>query len=319
MPDSSVVALGSINTDLVIKGPRLPQPGETVLGGQFYQAAGGKGANQAVAAARAGREPVTFLAAVGDDDYGRAARERLSREAIRCDWIKTVPGQPSGVALIMVDAAGQNCISVASGANLHLLPEDITAVPEEVFRTARVFLACLESPLETVLCGLQRAKHAGLTTILNPAPAAAGLRNSSVFQHVDILTPNEPEAGMLTGTEVTDRKTAVRAGRILQQMGCPRSIVTLGSKGCLAVDEETTFVEARPVRAADSTAAGDAFNGSLAVALAEGRSLVEAARWAAVAAAISVTRPGAQPSLPTRAEIEAGPDALNGTGAEAQP
>ena len=305
MPSSTIIALGSINTDLVIKGPRLPTPGETVLEGTFYRAAGGKGANQAVAAARSSREPVTLIAAVGDDDFGHASLDGLSRENILRDYIKVVPNRASGVALIMVNDLGQNCISVASGANMYLTPQDVDAVPDEVFAGAKVFLACLESPLETVLRGMQRAKDANLLTILNPAPASKKLAESGILKYVDVVTPNEKEATVLIRQTVYDVPSATIAGRALRDLGCPSVIITLGSMGSVVVDETITFVDAFRVPAVDSTGAGDAFNGALAVALAEGQGLVEAAKWANVAACLSVTRHGAQPSLPTRAEIEA--------------
>jgi ribokinase len=304
MPSSTIIALGSINTDLVIKGPRLPTSGETVLGGTFYRAAGGKGANQAVAAARSSRHPVTLIAAIGDDDFGRASLDGLSRENICWDYVKIVPDQASGVALIMVNDLGQNCISVASGANMCLAPEDVDAVPDDVFAGAKVFMACLESPLETVLRGMQRAKEANLLTILNPAPASKKLVESGILRYVDVVTPNEKEATVLIGQTVYDVPTATTAGRVLRDLGCPSAIITLGSRGSVVVDDAITLVDAYRVSAVDSTGAGDAFNGALAVALAEGRPLVEAAQWANVAACLSVTRHGAQPSLPARAEIE---------------
>ena len=304
--NSRIIVLGSINTDLVIRGPRLPGPGETVIGGEFYQAAGGKGANQAVAAARAALEPVTFVGAVGDDSLGHAALQRFRSENLVCDYLKTVPGEPSGVALILVDETGQNLISVAAGANAHLSVQDVEAIPEEVFSAARVFLTCLETPLPTVAAGLRRAKQAGLMTVLNPAPACRDIVEAGLLPLADILTPNEGEAALLTGISADgsdDEGAAVQAARALQGLGCKRVIVTRGSAGCLVVEEQVTHIFGHSVRAIDATAAGDAFNGALAVALAEGRSLCEAAEWANAAAAISVTRRGAQPALPSRAEI----------------
>lgn len=299
----SVIVLGSVNTDLVIQAPRIPVPGETVLGGRYFQASGGKGANQAVAAARAAREPVTFIAAVGNDEFGRAARNDFAGENLDCRFIKTVPDHPSGVALILVDQQGENAISVASGANHHLLPEDVDAIPEEVFATARVFLCCLESPVETVVRGLQRARAAGLTTILNPAPATREITAPEILSLVDILTPNEGEAAALADVDVADEASAAIAGR-LRELGCGRVITTLGSRGCLLVDDQTVEIAGIEVSVIDTTAAGDAFNGALAVALSEGRSLQTAAEWANRAAALAVTRSGAQPSIATREEIE---------------
>ncbi|HMF11070.1 MAG TPA: ribokinase [Gemmataceae bacterium] len=307
--NSRILVVGSINTDLVIRGPKLPRPGETVIGGEFYQAAGGKGANQAVAAARAALEPVTFVGAVGDDDLGRTALERFQSENLVCDCLKTVTGTASGVALILVDEQGQNLISVAAGANACLTPADIDALPDSVFSTARVFLTCLETPLETVARALERAKRAGLLTILNPAPAVRDVVTGDLLSLVDVVTPNAGEAALLTCGEVqTDDRydeVAVESARELQKRGCRQVVVTLGAEGCLVVDRETVKIPGRHVEAVDATAAGDAFNGALAVAISEGRTLEEAARWANAAAAISVTRRGAQPSLATRREIDA--------------
>lgn len=303
MANPQIIVLGSINTDLVIRAPRLPAAGETVTGGEFFQAAGGKGANQAVAAARAGTEPVVLIAAVGDDPYGHDALAGLRRENLVTDWIKVVPGCATGVALIMVGAAGENAICVAPGANWRLSPHDVAVVPDDLFRSARVFLACLESPLETVEFGLARAKAAGLVTLLNPAPADAMLDRPDVLRLVDVLTPNQHEARALAALAPT-HADPLAAARSLQQFGCRACVVTLGAEGCLVVEESVTEVPACPVEALDTTAAGDAFSGALAVALAEGKSLADAARWASRAAAIAVTRRGAQPSLPTRREIE---------------
>jgi len=303
MPGSSIIVLGSINTDLVIRGPRLPAPGETVLGGEFYQAHGGKGANQAVAAARASAKPVTFIGAVGDDGFGRQALAHFAGENLDLRYLKTVPGSPTGVALILVDRQGENSISVASGANTELTPDDVDAVPDDVFSDAKVFLTCLESPMETVARGLSRAKEAGLLTILNPAPADEAICRGGVLPLVDVITPNEGETAVLTGIEIAGQAGAL-AARKLQALGCRRCVITLGAGGCLIVDRQETRLEGCAVEAVDTTAAGDAFNGALAVALSEGRTLLEAARWANRAAAIAVTRPGAQPSLAGRAEIE---------------
>jgi len=305
----AVIVLGSINTDLVMRAERLPRPGETVLGGTFYQAGGGKGANQAVAAARAAREPVLFIAAVGDDLFGRDSLARLALENLDCRFIQTVFAQPSGVALILVDASGENMIGVASGANLHLAPADVDLVPDNLFRSARVFLASLESPLDTVAHGLARARQAGLTTVLNPAPANTNLLAMELLRHVDVLTPNEVEASTLAGIEIAsesgiDQDRALTAARQLQSCGCRAVIITLGASGMLVVEQKAVYIPAAKVQAVDATAAGDAFSGALCVALSEGKTLVEAARWATRAAALAVSRAGAQPSLATRVEIE---------------
>jgi len=306
-----IIVLGSVNIDLVVRGQRLPKPGETVLGGEFFQAAGGKGANQAVAAARAACEPVVLIAAVGDDDYGRQMLDGFRHENLLTNLIRAEPGQATGVALILVDDRGENLISVASGANRNLTAADVDAIPDEVFRSAAVFLTNLESPLATVERGLRRAKEAGLITILNPAPADGALGRDELAHWVDVITPNEGEAALLAGHVALETATAAAKpaehARRLRELGFAKCVITLGPAGCLVVDDnEIITISGESVRAIDATAAGDAFNGALAVALSEGRSLAEAARWANSAAAIAVTRRGAQPSLPTRAEINAG-------------
>lgn len=309
MSSPSIIVVGSINTDLVIQGPRLPRPGETVLGGTFFRAGGGKGANQAVAAARAATSPVALVAAVGEDDFGSQALEDLGRENLDGRFIRTVGDTPSGVALIMVDAGGENAISVASGANLFLGPQDVEHLPEDLFTSARVLLTCCESPLETVVAALHRGRAHGLTTVLNPAPADAGLLETGCLELVDVLTPNAIEAAMLAGLQVaTDADSlpdqAERAARQLQKAGAGAVVVTLGAAGCLVCDSSVEHLPAYRVEPVDATAAGDAFNGALAVALAEGQPLCDAANFAMQAAAIAVTRAGAQPSLPRRSEID---------------
>ena len=304
---SAVIVLGSSNTDLVIRLPRLPRPGETVLGGAFFQAAGGKGANQAVAAARASTAPVTFIAALGDDAMGDAAATALAKENLDLRFLKRVPGAASGVALIVVDAHGENQIAVASGANAALSWDDLDLVSDETWKAAKVFLTSLETPLDAVIRGLKRARGLGLRTVLNPAPAEPIVVDTGLLRLVDVLTPNEHEAAEITGVPTGDEAGAVAAARELIRRGCRAAIVTRGAAGCVVVEREgmATALPACAVTAVDATAAGDAFNGALAVALAGGRSLLDAARWASRAAALAVTRAGAQPSLPTRAEIEA--------------
>jgi ribokinase len=289
----------------VLKAPRLPEKGETVVGGEFSKSQGGKGANQAVAAARAGTEPVLLIAAVGDDDFGHAALDNLKRERIDLSWVKVVPNCPTGVALIVVDDDGENQIAVASGANGHLAPHDVAAVPDDVFRRAKVLVACLETPLETVAAGLARARHFGLLTVLNPAPASSHVAASAFLSQVDVITPNRGETQVLSGVDASTRSGLLAAARRLQSLGPRACVITLGREGCLLVESKATHVPALAVRAVDATAAGDALTGVLAVGLAEGRPLLEAVRWAVGAAGISVTRLGAQPSLPARREIEA--------------
>lgn len=314
MTANGIIVLGSINTDLVVRVPRMPRPGETMLGGEFFATLGGKGANQAVAAARAARAPVAFLAAVGDDANGREARETLARETnLSLDFVKTISGQATGVALITVDASsGENMISVASGANAVLSAESVDELPEQIWRQSRVFLACLESPLAAVARGLALAKEHGLLTILNPAPAPAAPLPAEMLGIVDVLTPNEIEAAALAGGTATSSiggsqasLSLVESARRLQSHGAKQVIMTRGSAGCFVVDNEAAHLPAFRVQAVDTTAAGDAFNGALAIALSEGKALLDAARWASAAAALAVTRAGAIASLATREEIEA--------------
>jgi ribokinase len=302
----SVIVIGSINTDLVIRSACLPRPGETVIGGDFQQAHGGKGANQAVAAARAGRSKVTFIGAVGNDDFGRQSFAALRQENLDTRLVKTVDGQASGMALILVDQAGQNMISVAPGANLHLSAADVEAAPDSVFRRAKVLLASLEVSFDAVEAALRRAKEAGLTTILNPAPACTMERCAHLIKLADILTPNEQEAETLSGLSVHNSNSAIGAARWLEKAGPQAVIVTLGRQGAVAVRRsDVDLIQPIEINAVDATAAGDAFNGALAVGLAEGKSLFQAANWASIAGGLAATKAGAQPSLPTRDEIEA--------------
>ncbi|QEH32706.1 Ribokinase [Aquisphaera giovannonii] len=308
-PTPRVVVIGSSNTDMTVRVPSLPGAGQTVLGRDFLVSAGGKGANQAVAARRAGAE-VAFVTAVGDDDFGRRSLDGYRGEGIDVSFAKTVPGVASGVALIFVSEDGENLIGVASGANLELSPADIDALPDDLFRAGDVLLAGLEIPIPTAIRALRRGKQAGMTAILNPAPAPS-LTEAEVgylLAEADVITPNRIEAIMLAGVRPGEKPgpNALAAG--LLAMG-PRSVViTLGAEGCLIVHEgESLAVPSPKVQAVDAVGAGDAFNGILAVGLAEGLSLADAARRAVKGAALAVTRPGAQPALPTRSEIDAFP------------
>jgi ribokinase len=299
-----VVVLGSSGFDLTIRLPRLPGRGETLLGGELHTGPGGKGANQALAARRAGAE-VTFLTAFGDDDFGRRIYEHDRAEGLDLAHAKTVSGVANQVALIFVGGDAENLIGVAPGASAWLRPDDIDRLPDSVFDPQGVFLASLEVPLETVERGLRRAAGAGMTTVLNPAPADVALRDRAILPLVDVLTPNQEEARALTGMPAENRRQAERAAILLRQAGARQVIVTLGPEGCLVVSEGSTErVSAYAVNVVDTVGAGDAFNGALAVALAERRSLRDAAAWACAAAAIAVTRPGAQGALPGREEID---------------
>ena len=298
-----VIVLGSSNTDMIVRLPHLPSRGETVLGGEFLSGPGGKGANQAVAARRAGAE-VVFLTAIGDDDLGRRALDRYRREGIDVTHARVVPGVASGVALIFVGDAGENMIGVAPGANARLTPEDIDRLPDAVFSLGGAFLASLEVPLAVVVRGLVRARGAGMITILNPAPVGPGDIATDLMTFADVVTPNRAEAFALTGSSLGEG-TSQAADDLRTLFRVETVIVTLGAEGCLVrTGDVADLIDPFPVEAVDTVGAGDAFNGALAVALAEGRPVVEAAVWASAAAALAVTRRGAQEGMPSRAEID---------------
>jgi len=297
---SKVVVIGSANVDLTVKLERLPQVGETVPGGEFYTSFGGKGANQAVAALKAGAD-VRFLAKVGCDQNGEAIIKHLEVLGLISEGILRDESHHSGVALIMVDRKGNNAIAVAAGSNWNLTAKDIRRAESHI-AWGEVLLIQLEIPLLAVKEALRLAKAHDLLTILNPAPAHP--LPEEVLSLADILTPNEVEAGSLTGINVGNLDEATRAAGRLLESGAKQVIVTLGIEGCCWVrkDSAQTF-PSFPVVAVDSTAAGDAFNGALACVVAEGRPLQEAIRFGSAAGAIAVTRKGAQDSLPTRDEI----------------
>ncbi len=300
MAQPRVIVVGSSNTDLIVRAGRLPLPGETVLGGDLTTAAGGKGANQAVAAARLGAH-VAFVARVGQDLFGQQALEGFRREGLDLQYVWQDPEAPSGVALIVVGPGGENIIAVAPGANRNLTPADIEAAQPAIAQ-ARVMVLQLEIPLHTVLAAAKAARAAGLTVILNPAPAE--VLPSPLYESVDVLTPNEHEAALLTGIAPDQPEAAAQA---LLGRGLRTVLVTLGEAGVLVArkGQPPRRLPAFPVTALDATAAGDAFNGGLAAALASGDDLDAAVRYAQAAAAIAVTRAGAQPSLPRAEEVEA--------------
>ena len=298
---SKIAVIGSSNTDMVIKTAHLPAPGETVLGGQFLMNPGGKGANQAVAAARLGGD-VVFVAKVGDDIFGQEAVEGFKGEGINTDYIVVDPDNPSGVATITVDEQGENCIAVASGANSALGPADIDSASPQI-EAASVLLMQLETPLGTVEHAASLGRKAGKTVILNPAPAQP--LSDALLALLDVITPNETEAEILTGIKVQTEHDAEEAARALRDKGVGAVIITLGSRGAFVLSESFLgLVPAPKVEPVDTTAAGDTFNGALAVGLADGQTIEDAVAFANKAAAISVTRLGAQASVPKLEELE---------------
>lgn len=298
---SRIVVVGSSNTDMIIKTSRIPRPGETIIGGEFSTAAGGKGANQAVAAARAGGD-VSFVARVGDDMFGRQAVAGFNADMIDVSHVLEDSSAPSGVALIFVGEQGENSIAVASGANALLTPDDVMNARNTI-TSADVLVMQLETPLETVRAAAALAHDQGVRVILNPAPAQP--LDADILGHVSVLTPNETEAELLTGIAVSNASDAEAAASKLYSMGVDTVVITLGARGVFLLDSNhKDLVPGFSVNAVDATAAGDVFNGALAVALAEATPLIDAARFANAAAALSVTKLGAQPSAPGRAEIE---------------
>ena len=297
---AKIVVIGSTNTDMVVRSARIPVPGETVTGGTFLLNPGRKGANQAVACARLGGE-TTFVAKVGDDAFGRETGPRLAQDGIDARLLVD-PAAASGVALILVDEQGRNCISVAPGANATLTPADLASMRGEIER-ADALVMQLETPVETVAWAARTAHAAGVKVVLNPAPAAE--LPADLYACLDWITPNETEAKLLTGVEVTDAASAQEAAKVLHARGVKGVIVTLGAQGAFwSAGGACGSVPACPVKAVDTVAAGDTFNGAFAVALTEGRPVAEAVRFAVKAASIAVTRPGAQASVPRRSEID---------------
>lgn len=299
--NKKIVVIGSCNTDMVINLERLPMPGETLIGGKFFMNPGGKGANQAVAAARLGGK-VDFVAKVGNDPFGNKAKEQYKAEGIDVRHILTDEEQPSGVALIMVDAHGENCIAVASGANAQLLPADIDRA-KEVIHEADIILMQLETPMKTVEYVARMGKEAGKKVILNPAPAHA--LSDGLMKSLHMLIANETEAEFISGTQITNMDSVARAADIITSKGVENVVITLGSKGAF-IKEKGNYhqVPAQKVKAVDATAAGDTFCGAVCVALAEGRRITEAVEFANRCAAVTVTRMGAQSSIPHRREID---------------
>ena len=300
MNGKKILVVGSSNTDMVIKTLNFPAPGETILGGRFLMNAGGKGANQAVAAARLGGL-VTFVGKIGDDIFGKQAVQQLEDEGINVDFVAVDPENPSGVALITVDRKGENSIVVAPGSNGTLSAADFDKAIGMLSESEFVLMQ-LEIPIPTVE---HIARIAALThkkVILNPAPAAK--LSDELLGNLYIITPNETEAELLTGIKVTDEQSALKAATFLHEKGIEMVIITMGSAGAfLLANGEHEIIPAPKVEAVDTTAAGDTFNGALVVALSEGKTIQQSIAFANKAAAISVTRIGAQSSVPYRKEI----------------
>lgn len=300
MTPKKILVVGSSNTDMVIKTHHFPAPGETILGGHFLMNAGGKGANQAVAAARLGGM-VTFVGKIGDDIFGKQAIQQLEEDGINVDFVAVDPENPSGVAMITVDRKAENSIVVAPGANGTLRPADFDKALPELNESEFVLLQ-LEIPISTVeyiarISALKQKK-----VVLNPAPAAT--LSDELLKNLYLITPNETEAEILTGIKVTDGKSALESANMLQDKGVEIVIITMGAAGAfLLADGKSEIIKAPKVGAVDTTAAGDTFNGALVVALSEGKTIQESIAFANRAASISVTRIGAQSSVPYRKEI----------------
>ncbi|MDH0744826.1 ribokinase [Pseudomonas sp. GD03842] len=299
---ANVVIVGSLNMDLVTRAPRLPRAGETLAGQSFVTVPGGKGANQAVAAARLGAR-VAMIGCVGDDAYGEQLRSALLSEGVDCQAVTTVPGISTGVALIVVDDSSQNAIVIVAGGN-GCLSAAVVDRFDTLLNQAEVIICQLETPTETVGHVLKRGRELGKTVILNPAPATGPLPDQWCGW-IDYLIPNESEAALLTGLPVDSIASAQAAASALMRAGVGKVVVTLGEQGAVFATQEGAQHFAAPrVQPVDTTAAGDTFVGGFAAALAAGQSEAEAIRYGQIAAALSVTRAGAQPSIPSRQDVQ---------------
>ncbi len=300
MESKKIIVVGSTNMDMVVKTSHIPEPGETVLAGSFFMNPGGKGANQAVAAARIGGN-VIFVSKVGNDVFGKQSMQLFDEEGINTFYLVSDLDAPSGVALITVDQEGENSIVVASGANANLLPEDLDDLFKEVDQHTIILLQ-LEIPMKTVEFVIHQASKKGAVVILNPAPM--NTLSNEILHSLNILTPNKKEAEMLSGILVNDTASAIQAATAIHHLGVRNVIITMGSHGAIVCEEGEVYeVPAPKVNAIDTTAAGDVFSGALAIAISEGKELRNAVQFACRAAAISVTRLGAQSSIPYRNEL----------------
>ena len=298
----AVVVLGSINMDLTTYVPRLPAPGETLFGTSFITVPGGKGFNQAVAAGRLGA-PTRFIGRIGDDAFGKGVLELIADEPVDTSGIWVDPDSGTGLAVISVDEAAENAIIVISGANMAHDAREV-ARTRAALQSANVLLLQLESPLETSLAAAQAARELGATVILDPAPAKQ--LPPEAYQLAHVMTPNELETEMLVGFRPTNQAEAAKAAGILLERGVETAVIKLGAQGVYYQSAaESGFVEPFRVQSIDTVAAGDAFNGGLAVALSEGKPIAEAIRWGAAAGALATTKPGASSAMPTRTELEA--------------
>ncbi|MTD27945.1 ribokinase [Erwinia sorbitola] len=301
MKTGKLAVLGSINADHILNLTHFPRPGETVIGKQYQVAFGGKGANQAVAAGRSGAE-IAFIACVGEDDIGERIRQQLAKDRIDVSPVEVVADDSTGVALIFVNGEGENTIGIHAGANAALTPARVEK-HQQVIADAAALLMQLESPLESVLAAAQIAHQHHTQVILNPAPATE--LSDELLSLVDMITPNETEAQILTGVAVNSDEDAARAAEVLHKKGIGTVLITLGSRGVwLSEQGRGQRIPGFRVEAVDTIAAGDTFNGALITALLEQRPMAEAVRFAHAAAAIAVTRRGAQPSVPWREEID---------------
>jgi len=302
MAQKPLIVLGSVNADHILQIKDLPRPGETVTGHGYRVVPGGKGANQAVAASRLGAR-TAFIACVGDDDFGHRMKDTFQAKGMDTRGVMTEEGIPTGVAMVFVAESGENCIGISPEANACLTPERL--IPHlGLIREASALLMQLETPLETVMLAAAVAKKAGVPVVLNPAPARP--LPDSLFKHLAMITPNETEAGALTGIAIRDASSAVEAAACLHGMGVETVIITLGAKGAFVSEKgRGTVVPGYAVTPVDTTAAGDTFNGALMAALQRGEKLSGAVAFAHAASALSVMRVGAQPSIPSRAETEA--------------
>ena len=299
MKGKTLTILGSINADHVISVPYFAKPGETLTGQNYQIAYGGKGANQAVAAARLGAK-VAFISCIGSDSIGKTMKNAFAQEGIDTTHINTVSQEMTGMAFIQVAQSGENSIVLASGANAHL-GEMVVRQSEAQIAQSDCLLMQLETPLSGVELAAQIAKKNGVKVVLNPAPAQ--ILSDELLSLIDIITPNETEAEILTGVQVSDEQSAVEAAQVFHKKGIDCVMITLGEKGVfVSQNGETRIINGFRVKAVDTTAAGDTFNGGFVTALLEGQSFENAVRFGQAAAAISVTRKGAQPSIPTRQE-----------------